>query len=190
MKKVIVLLLVIALMLPLIAADTPPKPPKVLRLTIVNRAGEDVRVSLTGLGYDFRTGEFVGDWGIIGPQFYSTVAPGTITRVLPNKQTVVIKLKQHITYMDVLRDLYILNLQYNREIVPEGTSNAAVICLNTWTPASMYGNPTYFAVKGGNAKLIIKPCNQVPANLGAPDEGVLKYNRFMILLATSGYNLK
>lgn len=189
MRKVIIVLLIVA-MLFLVAADKPPKPPKVLRLTIVNRAGEDVRVSLTGLGYDFQTGEFIGDWGVVAPQFYSTVAVGTIARVLPNKQTVTIKLDQHITYMDVLRDLYILNLQYDREVVPAGSDAGAVICLNTWTPASMYGNPTYYAVKGGNTRLIIKPCNQVPANLGAPGEGVLKYNRFMILLATSGYGLK
>jgi len=186
MKKVIVLLLITVLMLPLIAADKPPKPPKVLRLTVINRAGEDVRVSLTGLGYDFQTGEFVGDWGIIAPQFYSTLVPGTLT---VNKN-LIIKLPEYIEYMDVLRDLYVLDLQYNREVVPEGTNNAAVVCLNTWTPASMYGDPTYFAVKGSNTKLIIKPCNQVPANLGAPGEGVLKYNRFMILLATSGYSLK
>ena len=190
MKRIIVLLLVIALMLPLIAADTPPKPPKVLRLALVNRSGEDVRVSLTGLGYDFQTGEFIDGWGALRPQFYSVLVPGTITRDLPIYGTVVIKLSEHIEYADVLRDLYILSLQYNREIVPAGSNAASVICLNTYVPASMYGDPTYFAVRGGNAKLIIKPCNQVPVNLGAPGEGVLKYNRYMILLATSGYGLK
>ena len=185
MKRTIILLLVIALMLPLIAADT-PRPPKVVRLTIVNRAGEDVRVSLTGLGYDFQTGEFISGWGALSPQFYSTLVPGTM---VVNKD-VVIKLPEYIKHVDVLRDLYVLDLQYNREIVPSGSNAASVICLNTWTPASMYGDPTYFAVRGGNAKLIIKSCNQVPVNLGAPGEGVLKYNRYMILLATSGYGLK
>ena len=182
MRKVIIVLLIVA-MLFLVAADKPPKPPKVLRLTIVNRAGEDVRVSLTGLGYDFQTGEFIDGWGAISPQFYSTLVPGTLT---VNKN-VILKLPEYIAYMDVLKDLYVLDLQYNREVVPEESNAASVICLNTWVPPAYYGDPTYYAVRGGNARLVIKPCNQVPVNLGAPGEGILKYNRYMILLATSGY---
>ena len=187
MKKVLILLLVIALMLPLIAADKPPKAPKVLRLALVNRAGEDVRVSLTGLGYDFKTREFIGGWGALKPQFYSVLVPGTIVTQLPTGATVVTRLRENTVYVDVLRDLYILNLQYNREIVPEGSNAASAICLNTWTPASMYGDALYYAVKNVNSKLIIKPCNSVPVNLGAPKQGILKYNKYMILLATSGY---
>jgi hypothetical protein len=186
MKRVIVVLLVIA-MLFLVAANKPPKPPKIMDLEIVNRSGEEVRVSLTGLGYDFQKNEFVGGWGNIHPQFYYITVPGSIETELLNGTILTIKLPQYVKRVDVLRDLYVLDVQYAREIVPQGSNAASVMCLNTWVPPAYYGDPTYYPVKYMRQKLIIKPCNSVPVNIGAPSEGVVKYNKLNLILEFPGY---
>jgi len=187
MKRLVVVLLVIA-MLFLVAADKPPKPPKLVQVEVVNKAGEDVLVSFTGLGYDFQNDLFVGSWGNILPRFYSATVPGTIETKLPSGVVLVTKLPVSIKRVDVLKDLYVLDVTYAREIVPEGSNAAGVICLNTWVPPKYYGSPTYYPARYARQKLVIKPCNSVPVNLGAPSAGILKYNRY--LLATSGYSLK
>lgn len=188
MKNLIVFLLIAVLSLSMIAADK-PYPPKIVSIEVVNKAGEEIRVSFTGLGYNFNTREFGEDWGLgMRPQYYSTVIPGTIETVLPSKRVLVIKLPQVTKRVDVLKDLYVLNVTYNQEIVPSGSKAGGVICLNNWAPISMYDNPTYYAARWAHNKLIIRSCNSVPVNLGAPGEGILKYNRLMILLATSGYS--
>ena len=181
MKKLLVILVIVVCVFGLIAADAPPKPPREVNLDIVNRSGEDVIVSLVGLGYDFKGREFVGHWGVVYPGFHYVTVPGTIKTMMPSGVTVVTRLPEYVKNLHVLKDLYIISVTYEREI------DGYVVCLNNWTPVKYYGMATYYPASGPHNKLIIKKCDSVPANLGAPGEGVIKYNRLRILLATSGY---
>ena len=126
MKKLTIALLVLLIALFLISADV--KPPKTIRVEIVNRSGEDITVSLIGMGYDFSTGDFIGSWGIIRPGIHYFTVPGTIRTQLLTGQTLVTKLPEYIYEAHILRDLYIITVHYEQE------STGRIVCLNNWVP--------------------------------------------------------
>ena len=184
MKRMLLVLLVIVFSFGIMAGkppDPPKKPPGIARVEIVNRSGEQITVSMSGMGWDFRTESYVQSWGLISPSSAYIVVPGTKTITLRNGGTYIVRLPEVIKHVDVFKDLYIITVSYAREA--DGTT----ICLNNWTPAKLWYDPAFFAVTGSHSKLIVKGCNQIPANLGKNDDGVLKFNRLGILLATSGY---
>jgi hypothetical protein len=145
--------------------------PRLVRLEVVNRAGEPVTVQLQGLGYDFKEGEynFQGAFYWLHLNDPPLDAEGDWLDV------------ETTTLYTVLKDRYAVDVFYpEKELV----GSDSVTCLNNWTPKEWDGKAVYFdAIKGGeNAnRIVIKKCNTVPAEVGNPFYGQIKWNRYYLL---------
>lgn len=175
MKKIVVLIVLILTASLLIGAKPPErglkKHPKKVNLDIVNKSGEQVIVTLVGTGYDFQDGTFGNDWGPVRYGFYYVTVEGNYIVTLPTKETVEIPQAEVVRNLKVLKDLYVVSVTYETEF--DGT----LICLNNWTPQKYEGEAGFFAAPKIYNKLVIRKCDEVPSNLGAPAAGITKFNR-------------
>lgn len=164
MKKIIVVLVLMAMLFSIAAV----KPPRLVRLEVVNKSGEPVYVNLTGTGYDFKENAHIwsgGKYWFLPYQDPPQDAEGD--------------------YMDVTaygrytipKDRYVITINYMQEMVGETRSN----CLTNWVPDGYEDGVAYFDMDR-NRKLTIGKCNVIPKVLPGPENDVFKWARWLLVV--------
>ena len=166
MKKVIVLTVLMA-MIGALLLTAAVKPPRLVRLEIVNKSGEPVYVELIGTGYDFKEKAHIwsGNYYWLAHQdppldvkgkFLDAAGYGTYT---------------------ILRDRYIINMWYHQEFYGDVRSN----CLANWVPDDYEDGVAYWN-QDRNRKMVIGKCNVIPKVLPGPKNDVFKWARWLLVV--------
>ena len=168
MKKILSLVILLAVLFTTVAAV---KPPRLVRLEVVNKSGEPVYVELTGTGYDFGEKEFKwygGTYWWLPYQDPPMDAVGDYLNVTAYGMYTVPK------------DLYQIKVWYEQEM--NGTEgDPVVICETNWVPVEYIGSTAYFPMDR-NRKIVVPPCNQIPSVLPGPKNNVFKWARWLLVV--------
>lgn len=164
MKKLIVVLVLMAMLFSVAAV----KPPRLVRLEVVNKSGEPVYIELTGTGYDFKEGAYLwhgGTYSWLAHQDPPMDALGNYLDV-----------SAYSTYT-LLKDRYIVNIYYHQELYGEVLSS----CLANWVPDDYEDGVAMFDLDR-NRKITIGKCNVIPKNLPGPKNDVFKWARWLLVV--------
>jgi len=162
--KILVLLIVVAMVLSIAAV----KPPRLVRLEVVNKSGEPVYIELTGTGYDFQKKAHIwagGSYHWLPYQDPPQDADGNYMDVTA-----------YGTYT-IPKDRYIVNMYYHQELYGEVLSN----CLANWTPDDNEGGVAYWN-QDRNRKMVIGKCDVIPKVLPGPKSDVFKWARWLLVV--------
>lgn len=165
MKKVMLLVLVLMLAFSQMATV---KPPRIVRLEIVNKAGEPISIEMTGTGYDFKKNAYIWPGG----------AYWWLAHQDPPKNPATME------YMDVPaykmytlpKDRYIIVIHYQQEI-----EDNTVLCLMNWVPDGFENGSAYFDLDR-NRKLTIGPCDVLPKVLPGRKNDAVKWARWLFVV--------
>jgi len=164
MKKLIVILVLMAMLFSVAAV----KPPRLVRLEVVNKSGEPVYIELTGTGYDFKEKAHI--WA------------GGSYKWLPYQDPPMDALGN---YLDVTaygmytipKDRYIINMYYHQELYGAVLTN----CLANWVPDDYEDGIAYWN-QDRNRKLVIGECDVIPKVLVHPESDVFKWARWLLVV--------
>ena len=164
MKKLIVILVMMAMLFSIAAV----KPPRLVRLEVVNKSGEPVYITLQGTGYDFE--KKAHTWGSGSYHWLSHQDP---------------PMDAEGNYLDVTaygmytipKDRYIITLNYRQEMVGAIRSN----CLTNWTPDDYEDGVAYWD-QDRNRKMVIGKCDVIPKVLPGPKNDVFKWARWLLVV--------
>ena len=162
--KILILLIVVAMVLSIAAV----KPPRLVRLEVVNKSGEPVYVNLTGTGYDFKENAYLwygGTYWFLPYQDPPQDAEGNYMDVTAYGQYTIPK------------DRYVITINYMQEMVGEIRSN----CLANWVPDDYEDGVAYFDMDR-NRKITIGKCNVIPKVLPGPKSDVIKWARWLLVV--------
>jgi len=165
-KKIIL----IAILVLLIFTMAVTKPPRLVRLEVVNRSGEPAAVQLQGLGYDFVDQEYAAFRGAFYWLDYQSPP------IAPNGEYIDVDISKTYT---ILKDRYVIVVFYEQEL------KGGTVCLNNWTPEEYDGDLVFFdAIKGGSHpnKIVILPCDQIPTTIGEPEYGLVKWSKHLLVV--------
>ena len=164
MKKIITSLILLAVLF-LIAAV---KPPRLVRLEVVNKSGEPVYIELTGTGYDFKEKAHIWKGGSYFWLPYQDPPVDALGDYL--------KVTAYGTYT-VPKDRYIINMWYHQEFYGEVRSD----CLANWVPDDYEDGVAYWN-QDRNRTMVIFPCNKIPKVLPGPESDVFKWARWLLVV--------
>jgi hypothetical protein len=162
--KILILLIVVAMILSVAAV----KPPRLVRLEVVNKSGEPVYIELTGTGYDFN--EMAHIWA--GGSYWWLAHQDPPVDALGDY----LKVTAYGVYT-VPKDRYIINMYYHQELYGEVLSN----CLANYVPDG-YENGVAYWDQDRNRKMVIGKCNVIPKNLPGPKNDVFKWARWLLVV--------
>jgi len=162
MKKLIILILLVVLL-----SVAAVKPPRLVRLEIVNKSGEPVYIELTGTGYDFKEMAYLWHGGSYWYLPYQDPPMDALGDYLD--------VTAYGTYT-VPRDRYIIAISYARE-----KADWNVNCLANWVPDDYEDGVAYFNLDR-NRKITIGKCNVIPKNLPGPKNDVFKWARWLLVV--------
>jgi len=166
MKKLILLIMVLAVLL-----TASVKPPRLVRLEVVNKAGEPVKIQLQGMGYDFDAEEFkwnVGSYQWLPYQDPPMNAEGDYFDVPVT------------TVYTIPKDLYEIDVYYQQEL--DGIEGEPVVkCLSNWVPLEYVGKAAYW-VQDRNRRLVVPECDQVASVLVGPKNDAFKWARWLLVV--------
>jgi len=171
MKKVMLLVLTVMLVSAFLMAGT-VKPPPVLRLEVVNKAGEPIKLEMTGTGYDFKKEAHIWAGGAYHWLPYQDPPINPSTKEYMN-------VPAYGAY-DLPRDRYIIRVVYQQEIDGE-PGDAIVRCLMNWVPDGYEDNVAYFDMDR-NRKLTVGKCNLVPRVLPGRKSDAVKWARWLFVV--------
>ncbi len=162
--KILILFVLVAMVLSIAAV----KPPRLVRLEVVNKSGEPVYINLTGTGYDFAKKAHI--WG------------GGAYWFLPYQDP---PIDAEGNYMNVTaygrytlpKDRYVITINYMQEMVGENRSN----CLANWVPDDYEDGVAYFNLDR-NRKITIGKCDVIPKVLVYPESNVFKWARWLLVV--------
>jgi hypothetical protein len=161
--KTLILFVLVALVL-----SAAVKPPRLVRLEVVNKSGEPVYIDLTGTGYDFKEQAYLwygGSYWWLPYQDPPQDALGNYLDVTAyGRYTVPI-------------DRYIINIHYHQELYGEVLSN----CLANWVPDDYEDGVAYFDLDR-NRKITIGKCDVIPKVLPGPKNDVFKWARWLLVV--------
>ena len=163
-KKILILFVVVAMLLSVAAV----KPPRLVRLEVVNKSGEPVYVELTGTGYDFKDKAYLwhgGSYWWLGHQNPPVDALGNYLPVTA-----------YGTYT-IPKDRYIINIYYEQELYGEILSN----CIANYVPDD-YENGVAYWDQDRNRELVIFGCDVIPKVLPGPKNDVFKWARWLLVV--------
>ena len=164
MKKIISLMILLAVLFTTVAAV---KPPRLVRLEVVNKSGEPVYIELTGTGYDFGTETFKWHGGTYWWLPYQNPPMDAVGDYL--------NVTAYGTYT-VPKDLYQIKVWYQQEM-----DNTFMKCETNWVPVQYVNSTAYFAMDRYR-KLVVPPCNQIPSVLPGPKNDVFKWARWLLVV--------
>ena len=144
------------------------KPPRLVRLEVVNKSGEPVYVTLTGTGYDFEKKVYL--WH--GGSYWFLPYQDPPMDVLGNYMNV-----PAYGMYTVPKDRYIITINYEQEMVGDVRSN----CLANWVPDDYEDGVAYFDMDR-NRKITIGKCNVVPKYLVGPKNDAIKWARWLLVV--------
>ena len=167
MKKLIVVLVLMAMLFSVAAV----KPPRLVRLEVVNKSGEPVIVYLQGVGYDFEEGEFKWHGGTYWRLPYQD-PPMNVEGEYMNVPVT--------SYYTIPKDLYEISIGYQQEM-DWAKGQSAVVCKSNWVPVEYIDKVAYFAMDR-NRKITIPPCDSVASVLVGPKNDVFKWARWLLVV--------
>lgn len=165
MKKIILLVMVLAVLL-----TASVKPPRLVRLEVVNKSGEPVGIDLQGVGYDFEAKEFKWHTGThwwLPYQDPPMNADGDFMNIPTTR------------FYTIPQDLYQIDIRYHQEGYGVN-GESVVVCKSNWVPVQYVDKVAYFAMDRSR-KLVIPPCDQVASVLVGPKNDVFKWARWILL---------
>ena len=162
--KILILFVMVAMILSIAAV----KPPRLVRLEVVNKAGEPVYVNLTGTGYDFK--DKVYQW--YGGTYWFLPYQDPPKDAEGNWMDVV----AYGTYT-VPKDRYVITVNYEQEMIGDVRSD----CISNWVPDDYEDGVAYFDLDR-NRKITIHKCFQVPKVLPGPKNDVFKWARWLLVV--------
>ena len=163
MKKMISLMILLAVLFSIAAV----KPPRLVRLEIVNKSGEPVYIELTGTGYDFGEQAFKWHGGSYWWLPYQDPPMDAVGEYL--------NVTAYGMYT-VPSDLYQIKIWYQQEI-----DDTSFKCVTNWVPLQYVDSTAYFALDR-NRKIVIPPCNQIPSVLPGPKNDQIKWARWLLVV--------
>jgi len=162
--KILILFVLVAMVLSVAAV----KPPRLVRLEVVNKSGEPVYIELTGTGYDFKEQAYI--WA--GSSYFWLPYQNPPQDALGDYLDVT----AYGTYT-VPKDRYIINMYYHQELYGDVLTN----CLANWTPDDYEDGVAYWN-QDRNRKLVIGKCNVIPKVLPGPENDVFKWARWLLVV--------
>ena len=166
-KKILILFVMVAILFSIAAV----KPPRLVRLEVVNKSGEPVIVYLQGVGYDFDEGEFVwhgGSYWRLPYQDPPMNAEGDFMNVPVT------------TYYTIPKDLYEISVGYEQEM-NWADGQPATVCMSNWVPVDYVDDAAYFSMNR-NRRLVIPACDVIPKVLPGPKNDVFKWTRWLLVV--------
>ncbi len=168
MKKQIVFLVIVAVIVTMLLSVAAVKPPRLVRLEVVNKSGEPVYIELTGTGYDFKDKVYLWHGGSLWWLPYQDPPMDALGNYLD--------VTAYGRYT-VPKDRYIINMWYHQEYYGDVRSN----CLANWTPDDYEDGVAYFNMNR-NRKLIIGKCDVIPKVLVKPESDTFKWARWLLVV--------
>jgi len=162
--KILIMFVVIAMILSIAAV----KPPRLVRLEVVNKSGEPVYVNLTGTGYDFKEKAYL--WH--GGSYWFLPYQNPPMDALGNWLDVTAR-----GMYTIPKDRYVVVVNYEQEMIGEVRST----CLTNWVPDDYEDGVAYFDMDR-NWKITIGKCNFIPKNLPGPKNDVFKWARWLLVV--------
>ena len=165
MKKVMLFMFVLVLVFSQIATV---KPPRIVRLELINKAGEPTSLELTGTGYDFEESAYVWPGGTYWWLAHQDPPKNPATNEYMN-------VPAYKNYT-LPKDRYIIAVHYKQEI-----DDSTVACLINWTPDGYDNGSAYFDLDR-NRKLTIGKCNAIPKVLPGRKNDAVKWARWLFVV--------
>lgn len=162
--KILILYALVALVLSAAAV----KPPRIVRLEVVNKSGEPVYIELTGTGYDFKEKAYLWHGGTYWWLPYQDPPQDARGNYLD--------VPAYGNYT-VPKDRYIVSVWYHQEYYGNPRSD----CLANWVPDDYEDGVAYFDLDR-NRKITIGKCDVIPKVLVHPESDVFKWARWLLVV--------